>query len=817
MRIISCQIENFGKLSHKKIDFDTPLHVCMEENGYGKSTLATFIRVMFYGFRGEAKRKNTENERKRFKPWQGGVYGGELTFEKDGKRYIITRIFGAKEAEDDFLLRDEKTGLPVDDYTANIGEELFEIDSDSFMRTVFISQNDCETAVTGSINAKLGNLAFENGDIETYEHVEKNLADLLNNISETRRTGQIYKKKRTAAELSEELRRKPGVLATIEELKGLRDEKLNRKEELLVKQNEIKDKLSKLSAEKDKQVLTDRFAELKNALGERQEARLAAKSAFPGEIPDVADIDAAIVKLNRYEELLRRLQDLELSEEQKKIFDEEGVTAKELDEIYGKWMKKNAVEAAVSAKRATYETLEGVCRTEEMQRAQREMNLKKRKDFGEKQKREEARITGRRMKLGILRIVAGLVMLSLIYPGFLVMNRLEVSEQKNLVIKTGVTAFLGLLGLLMIILGIYTITKRRSGAGGDDSQEEDTLPVPGDSKAQLEKLARELEADGAFIEETEDQVRDFCERISMAYDPYSFSNVLLDIKNSRRIYEEKQPLYAAAEAEYRALEQEKNELFSRIGLTAEEHPAEQLLKFRENLSRLAACEEELAAAEKRYQDFQREHSAVILNPVGKDGEDFSVSELSDGLAELTNEINDTVDAIHDYGDRLNRVYEDLDRIIESEERLQIVNEEIEELKNKRQIAELTKSFLADAKTSFTAKYMKPIREGFEKYYSLLTGEQAEDYGIDANMELTKKEAGKPRELEYFSAGSRDLIGICMRMALVSAMYEKEKPIIVFDDPFTNLDTKKTEQGKRLLKEIAKDYQVIYFTCHESRR
>ena len=149
--------------------------------------------------------------------------------------------------------------------------------------------------------------------------------------------------------------------------------------------------------------------------------------------------------------------------------------------------------------------------------------------------------------------------------------------------------------------------------------------------------------------------------------------------------------------------------------------------------------------------------------------------------------------------------------------MQIVNEEIEELKNKRQIAELTKSFLADAKTSFTAKYMKPIREGFEKYYSLLTGEQAEDYGIDANMELTKKEAGKPRELEYFSAGSRDLIGICMRMALVSAMYEKEKPIIVFDDPFTNLDTKKTEQGKRLLKEIAKDYQVIYFTCHESRR
>ena len=56
----------------------------------------------------------------------------------------------------------------------------------------------------------------------------------------------------------------------------------------------------------------------------------------------------------------------------------------------------------------------------------------------------------------------------------------------------------------------------------------------------------------------------------------------------------------------------------------------------------------------------------------------------------------------------------------------------------------------------------------------------------------------------------------MRMALVDAMYREEKPMVVFDDPFVNLDREKTEAALKFLEEIGKEYQVIYFTCHESR-
>lgn len=128
----------------------------------------------------------------------------------------------------------------------------------------------------------------------------------------------------------------------------------------------------------------------------------------------------------------------------------------------------------------------------------------------------------------------------------------------------------------------------------------------------------------------------------------------------------------------------------------------------------------------------------------------------------------------------------------------------------------TREHLYEAKVSFTAKYRNPIQTGFAKYLSMLTGEGEEDYLVDTDLNITKKVQGMQRESRFFSAGYQDLTGICMRMALLDAMYPEEKPFLVLDDPFVNLDTHKTEAGLRMMQEIAKEYQVIYFTCHEGR-
>ena len=61
-----------------------------------------------------------------------------------------------------------------------------------------------------------------------------------------------------------------------------------------------------------------------------------------------------------------------------------------------------------------------------------------------------------------------------------------------------------------------------------------------------------------------------------------------------------------------------------------------------------------------------------------------------------------------------------------------------------------------------------------------------------------------------------MIGICMRFALLDVMYKQEKPMIIMDDPFVNLDANHLEGAKEFLKSVAGEYQILYFTCHEDR-
>ena len=64
---------------------------------------------------------------------------------------------------------------------------------------------------------------------------------------------------------------------------------------------------------------------------------------------------------------------------------------------------------------------------------------------------------------------------------------------------------------------------------------------------------------------------------------------------------------------------------------------------------------------------------------------------------------------------------------------------------------------------------------------------------------------------------RGLWDFCIRLALVEALFTKETPVLVLDDPLRDFDDVKTEQGKRLIKELSRRYQIVYCTCKEERK
>lgn len=170
MKLISLYIENFGGLSQYSLDFQEGLTVVQQPNGFGKTTLAEFIRAMFYGFPRKAKTLD-KSRRQKFTPWQGGKFGGNLVFEYRGNRYRIERTFGATPKSDSFTLIDLSTGKKSDCFSEEIGPELFQLDADSFERSTYMPQLQGLTSLTtDSIQAKLGNLVEDTGDMGNYEN-----------------------------------------------------------------------------------------------------------------------------------------------------------------------------------------------------------------------------------------------------------------------------------------------------------------------------------------------------------------------------------------------------------------------------------------------------------------------------------------------------------------------------------------------------------------------------------------------------------------------------------------------------------------------
>ena len=86
MKLLKAYIENFGKISKTEYDFNSGLTTFCYENGYGKTTLATFIRAMFYSLP-KVTTKSNFNDREHFYPFNGGKFGGNLTYEHEGDFY----------------------------------------------------------------------------------------------------------------------------------------------------------------------------------------------------------------------------------------------------------------------------------------------------------------------------------------------------------------------------------------------------------------------------------------------------------------------------------------------------------------------------------------------------------------------------------------------------------------------------------------------------------------------------------------------------------------------------------------------------------
>jgi len=172
------RVRNFGKLQELEINLGDKLNIIYGSNEAGKTTILAFLKAMLYGMNSQ-RRALRENDRLRYKPWDGDFGEGELYFrEEGGREYILRRNLGSRRGGD-WTVLDAVTGQPADKYNAaaNPGEVILGLGEAAYSRTIFIPQLGC--AVTpdkeDEIMARLMNLQ-QTGEEQV--SLQKALADL---------------------------------------------------------------------------------------------------------------------------------------------------------------------------------------------------------------------------------------------------------------------------------------------------------------------------------------------------------------------------------------------------------------------------------------------------------------------------------------------------------------------------------------------------------------------------------------------------------------------------------------------------------------
>ena len=183
IKITKIYISSFGKLKDFSCTLKDGLNVIHEKNGFGKTTVAGFIKAMFFGLNSSNPRNIEANTRKRYTPWESTEkFGGYLCFETKGKSYRIERYFGKTPAQDTFMLYDENE-VPCEDFGDNPGQALFDIDADAFERCMYIPQSGITVSPNDSFISKLNKLVENSDDDSNFQAAYKKLVKQYHHVT----------------------------------------------------------------------------------------------------------------------------------------------------------------------------------------------------------------------------------------------------------------------------------------------------------------------------------------------------------------------------------------------------------------------------------------------------------------------------------------------------------------------------------------------------------------------------------------------------------------------------------------------------------
>ncbi len=779
MKLLRCYIENFGKLQNETREFNDGLNIIKEANGYGKTTFATFIKSMFYGL--DASNKTEKSDRVKYKPWQGGIFGGNIEFEIQGKRYRIERFFGTKASDDTFKIYDLDTNLESRDYTENIGEEIFKISKAAYQRSTYIPQNQIQIEMEDSISAKLGNILENENDVNTSKQAIEKIKDTMSVYKKSGNKGILNQKEQKLNELKRELEKCKFDDITLQNLKNKAEEKkqeIQKKQEL---KNQKQNLLSRKIEQGRKQAKQETYNNILNKLKENEDRYNELNEFFKGNIIEDNFIDELNAKCVEIEKSKVEITNSELLNEElsklnelKDKFENKEITEEEIDNKIKDCSKLQEIEGEIQTNQNEIERLN----TEIVAVSK---NIK--------EKKTKASIMG---IIGLIAVILGIAMVVL--------------KIQNIV-GIGVAVF----GIVFIMVALIN--------GGNKKAK---TKYEG-----IEQTLKQLNLKLKELQDSKDELNSGIEQILATYIPKKVDInervvELTNLKTEYNIYvglmekkKSKDYVRQMAIAKKEGMEREVKEALLNYFDNIDKPYTDLVQELKLKKNNLINAIQDMDKSRKLKEDYEKANNVEELKQ-DKDVEAVNEQELAAEIKSLSLELDKLSDEKNQYKNQIEVLENKIDENEYLETDIENLKEQISEMSKRYMLLEKAKELLEKAKETFNSNYLQEMTQGFRENLNILDKDNELSTDVDINLDVKIDVNGAKKDVKYFSTGYKDLIYICMRFSLIKALFKEECPFIILDDPLVNLDEEKTAESIELINKLAEKYQIIYFVCNGSR-
>ena len=845
MKILSCYIANFGCIKNKEYKFNEHLNAFCEDNGQGKSTLAAFIKAMFYGL---PKSSNKSFDREHYIPFDNIEASGNILFVYNNKEYKIERTFFKNIKDDDIKIYEN--GKINNDLLPTPGEIIFGLDLESFNRTMFIYSNDLEINSTDNINSKMSHYV-EDSTFDLNEVIDK-----LDKYKKKLKPSRLADEKGLIADVTNTISKKNDDLNNLYDIKNNLNLKYKLFNDLNNEINELNDQLSKAASINEIINNWNRYDEYNEQIDNEKKEIEHFKNKYPYNMPNdeelkinennlnemnnintkKSSIDLTQLekdKLIKYSSLFKEIPSKDTISEytsfindyyQKKNYKIEELNQNEII-IYNKYINKNIDDSIFDQlndfKNEYVETKKQFDQTP---------NYIIKKTLETKKKKSYLPLIlliisiliiilgiGLGFINNLLFIISGIGLILLFGTGFIYLKnqindkQLYINEEIPNIEKEKLNKKLNL-----IINKIDTIIMKYGFSSSLNESVDVALTL---FKNEYDRYKEIKDKYNKIINQKENNQKDINfleEKIKSFLNQYNFqeTNYSLALQN-----------LIASINEYQNLKNKKENIDNIINELDNKYSS-----IKDNLDKFIS-KYHIDQDVKSYIDTVRVDKGVLdknntnlnnlMNNLNNFVEEKKLYNRPENIEKI--DTNTITKQLSEKNELLSRKKDEIANDELEIEKIDIYNNEIIELKEKLQelkykykIVDETIKSIKEAEETLKHKYIEPMLNKFNQYSSMLGKIINKEINMDSDYNLSVIHNGKEKNYRHLSSGQLSLCALCYRLAIIDNIFKEDKPFIIMDDIFVNLDENNLIKAIELLKKLSNQRQIIYFTCHESR-